>query len=332
MPSQQISIEIGEGNKEGAANNPLIAWLQLMRIPNVFTAIADVAMGYLVTHRNLNPPLPFALLVVASCLLYLSGMILNDVFDTDVDAREQPTRPIPSKRVSLRAAATAGWAMLACGAAVAWAASLATGDLRPGAIATILAACIVLYDRVLKSTPIAPIVMGACRTLNVLLGMSLAAADTMADLPPTVLWSSRSAWLLALGIGLYVVGVTIFARTDTRTSSRGNLLVGFVVLLCGMSLLAFTPVLSNFEPPLVVVLNGWYLLWALLAVITARRCLAAISDPASARVQAAVRHCVQTIIVLNAGVCVGYVGPIWGFAVLALIFPTVLLAGWLRAT
>jgi hypothetical protein len=49
-------------------------------------------------------------------------------------------------------------------------------------------------------------------------------------------------------------------------------------------------------------------------------------------VQSAVRHCVQTIIVLDAAVCVGYAGPMWGFAVLALIFPTVGLAAWLRAT
>ena len=32
-------------------------------------------------------------------------MVLNDVFDAEVDAREQPDRPIPSGRVSRRAAA-----------------------------------------------------------------------------------------------------------------------------------------------------------------------------------------------------------------------------------
>src|ERR671918_1414576 len=97
-------------------------------------------MGYLVTHGNLRPPLQFALLVVASCLLYLSGMVLNDVFDAEVDAREQPTRPIPSGRITLRAATAVGWAMLASGVLIAWFASLATSDWRPGSVATILAA------------------------------------------------------------------------------------------------------------------------------------------------------------------------------------------------
>jgi hypothetical protein len=78
--------------------------------------------------------------------------------------------------------------------------------------------------------------------------------------------------------------------------------------------------------------NGWYLLWILLALITTRRCVTAIIDPSPGRVQTAVRHCVQTIIVLDAAVCVGYAGPFWGFAVLSLIFPAVGLAAWLRAT
>ncbi len=67
------------------------AWLQLLRLPNVFTAAADVTMGFLVTQRGLEPQLDFAMLVVASCLLYLSGMVLNDVFDAEVDAPSGPS-------------------------------------------------------------------------------------------------------------------------------------------------------------------------------------------------------------------------------------------------
>jgi 4-hydroxybenzoate polyprenyltransferase len=310
-----------------------------MRLPNVFTAVADVAMGFLVTHRSLNPPPHFGMLVAASCLLYLSGMVLNDVFDAEEDARDQPGRPIPSGRITWRAAAAVGWAMLASGVLVAWLTSLVASDWRPGAIATILAACIVLYDRVLKRMPIAPLVMGACRSLNVLLGMSLAplAADfdklsPMGAASPSVAWGSTAAWMIAQGIGVYVVGVTIFSRTDAHISARGRLIVGLAVILAGMVNLAIVPIVTNGRPALVVARSGWYLLWILLALITTRRCVAAIAEPAPGRVQSAVRHCVQTIIVLDAAVCVGYAGPMWGFAVLALIFPTVGLAAWLRAT
>src|SRR4051794_40806202 len=98
----------------------LTAWLQLLRLPNVFTAAADVTMGFLVTQRGLEPVQDFAMLVAASCLLYLSGMVLNDVFDAGVDAVERPERPIPSGRISLRAATIVGWTMLFAGVALAW--------------------------------------------------------------------------------------------------------------------------------------------------------------------------------------------------------------------
>ena len=86
----------------------------------MFTAVADVTMGYLVTHRDLQRRSDIRAAGRASCLLYLSGMVLNDVFDAEVDAREQPERPIPSGRVSLQAATIVGWGMLTAGIVVAW--------------------------------------------------------------------------------------------------------------------------------------------------------------------------------------------------------------------
>jgi 4-hydroxybenzoate polyprenyltransferase len=299
----------------------MIAWLKLLRLPNVFTAAADVMMGYLITHRTLEPVLHFALLVAASCLLYLSGMVLNDVFDAEVDARDRPQRPIPSGRVSLRAAAACGLALFVSGVLLACLVSIVANDWRPGIVATLLAACIVLYDGALKRTFLAPLLMGACRMLNVLLAMSLA----------IVPWG-RMELFIALGIGVYIMGVTIFARTEARPSPRSRLAFGLIVLLAGIALLAGVPALTASRPPLVVGHNGWYLLWAVLALITARRCILAILDPIPKRVQAAVRHAVHSIIVLDAAVTVGYAGPFWGLAVLLLLAPTLLLTLWLDST
>lgn len=309
-----------------------IAWLQLLRLPNVFTAIADVAMGYLVTHGELAPVWDFALLVVASCLLYSSGMVLNDVFDAEVDARDRPDRPIPSGRVSRRAAATAGWAMLVAGVFVAWRISFAANDWRPGAVAVLLASCILLYDGALKRTRFAPLLMGECRMLNVLLGMSLF----------IIPWGKAEV-MIAIGIGIYIIGVTIFARTDARISLRSRLATGLIVLIAGMALLAAVPRLTVDRPPLSIEMTHgrWYLLWAALAVVVCRHCVIAVVNPVPQRVQAAVRHCVQSIIALDAAVCVGYTPwhalygytvPIWAFIVLALLIPTTLLTRWLNAT
>ncbi len=297
------------------------AWLQLLRLPNVFTAVADVTMGYVVTHGELWPVRHFTLLIAASCLLYLSGMVLNDVFDAEIDASERPDRPIPSGRISWNAAAGVGWALLATGIALGWLVSYLANDWRPGVIATLLAAVIVLYDGVLKRSRFAPLLMGECRFLNVLLGMSLF----------FIPWG-KAELLIATGIGVYVMGVTIFARTDAHVSTRNRLVSGFIVLGSGVILLAAAPALTHHRPPIAVSSTGWYLLWAALGLITARRCLLAILEPSPRRVQAAVRHCVQSIIVLDAAVCVGYASAYWGFVVLAMLLPTFLLAWWLNAT
>jgi hypothetical protein len=299
----------------------LTAWLQLLRLPNVFTAAADVTMGYVVTHGELQPVLYFGLLVSASCLLYLSGMVLNDVFDAEVDAIEQPHRPIPSGRVPLKSAATVGWGLWISGLACGWLVTFLANDWRPGVVATLLGCIILLYDGALKTSRFAPLLMGECRFLNVLLGMSLM----------FVPWG-RAELLIATGIGIYIVGVTVFARTDAKLSSRGRLTSGLLVLVAGIVLLAGVPTLTYYRPPLEVPPVGWHLLWIAIGLITLRRCISAIFEPTPQRVQAAVRHCVQSIIVLDAAVAVGYAGPFWGFVILALLVPTLLLTMWLNST
>ena len=293
-----------------------------MRLPNVFTAIADVLMGYMVASRGeLESRLQLAALIVISVLMYLSGMVLNDVFDVEVDSKERPERPIPSGRVSLAGATTLGWGMLCGGLILAWSFSFFVNDWRPGVVATILAVCVLLYDGGLKRTRLAPLVMGECRMLNVLLGMSLM----------FIPWGQAEI-LIAIGIGVYIMGVTIFARTDARVSSRKRLVSGMTVILAGMATIVAIPWLTGDRPPLVVVHPGWYLLWAALALMIGRRCVMAIFEPSPKRVQSAVRNCVHSIIVLDAAVCVGYASPFWGFVVLSLLVPTMLLTAWLNAT
>jgi 1,4-dihydroxy-2-naphthoate octaprenyltransferase len=300
----------------------IVAWLQLLRLPNVFTAVADVMMGYLVANRGEILSIEnLVVLAVVSILLYLSGMVLNDVFDAEVDARDRPDRPIPSGRVSLKAATFVGWGMLIGGLAVAWLLSFKVNDWRPGVVATLLAACILLYDGALKRTRLAPLLMGECRMFNVLLGMSLM----------LIPWG-KAEILIAIGIGVYIIGVTIFARTEAHITGRTRLSAGVGVLISGMAILAAVPWITVDRPPIAVDHRGWYLLWSALALIIGRRCGMAIFEPSPQRVQTAVRHCVHSIIVLDAAVCVGYASPYWGFAVLLLLFPTMLLTLWLNAT
>lgn len=300
------------------------AYFELTRLPAVFTAVADVMMGYLVTQGTLGPIAHSALLIAASGLLYLAGMVLNDVFDAAVDARERPERPIPSGRVSRTNAAGLGWALLVAGVMAGWLVAFLCSDWRPGCLATLLALAVVCYDAVLKRTLLGPLAMAVCRLLNVLLGMSLA-VDALTRQPRS--WS-EAEWSVAIGVGVYVLGLTLFARTEARVSSRRRLAAGMVILLGGMALLASLPTWTNEAQPLQFAARGWYVLWILLALIIARRCMLAILQPVAHRVQAAVRNCLMSIIVLDAVVSAGFVGIWWSCTVVLLLVPMLLFA-WL---
>ena len=105
----------------------LLAWLQLLRLPTVFTAMADILCGFLVGAASSGAGEPnwcvLPCLLLSSAGLYLGGMVLNDVFDARLDAVERPERPIPSGRVSIRSAATAGGLLLVIGLVAAIAAT-----------------------------------------------------------------------------------------------------------------------------------------------------------------------------------------------------------------
>src|SRR5690349_2557159 len=95
-----------ESSKNAAeAQAPIwLEYLRLLRAPNVFTAVADVTMGYVaVTAGNVQIP-TLAILIAASAMLYMAGMVLNDVFDVEVDRKERPHRPLPSERIPMASA------------------------------------------------------------------------------------------------------------------------------------------------------------------------------------------------------------------------------------
>ena len=303
------------------------AYVELLRLPAVFTAMSDLALGFLFTHPNLQPWPVFVSLWVSSSSLYLAGMVLNDVFDAELDARERPSRPIPSGRIARRDAARLGIGLLLLGIVAGWVASLLVGRFESGLIATVLAALIVLYDGVLKSTALAPVAMGGCRTLNVLLGMSAAAAD-LSGVEPGTAWQS-AGWLVAAGIGVYIAGVTWFARTEADTSHRGQLLAGTLVMLAGIGLVAWYP--AWIEPRMDVP-EQWTLFWLLICAIIGVRCGRAILDPRAGFVQLAVKNCLLSLIVINAAAVLAMDGRFWACMVLLLLAPATLLGRWISST
>lgn len=312
----------------------MLAYLQLLRLPTVFTAMADIVLGYVLTHRYIVGPDgwddagKFFGLLASSCCLYLAGMVFNDVFDRKQDAEERPSRPIPSGRVPLSSAVVLGVVLMIAG--VAAAATVTRVSLQ---VAGLLVVAILVYDGVLKRTPLAPLAMGTCRGLNVMLG----ASDQLFWTPPGLLVRPQTA--AAIGLGIYIVGVTLFARTEAKTSSRRQLLLAQNVLNSGIVILAWLvcawPVWT--WPPL----GKGPIVLAMLGVIAFtlnRRALAAIFHPSPENVQPVIKLMLLSYVMLDATLVFwkmseqGQLGAAHAWATVALLIPALLLSRFIPMT
>jgi 4-hydroxybenzoate polyprenyltransferase len=319
------------------SRSTLLAWLRLFRLPNIFTAFADVAMGFVITQHGLTPAPTFVALLLASGFLYTAGMILNDVFDVAQDTRERPQRPIPAGQISLGTARFVGFAFLLLGVACAGAAGYLPGSdaafpWRSGLIAGLLALCVVLYDIVLKKTPVGPVFMALCRFFNVLLGMSCASERFLVDRPAT-LYFPDGYLLVAAALATYVLGITLFARTEATESNRPALVRGMAIMGFGIAILLL--VQGRILPPGQLVMQRdwlWPALLLMLAISIGRHCVNAISSPSQAKVQWAVKFALLSIITLDAAVALLGAGPLYALGIFALVVPMMALGRFVYST
>ncbi|MFE9819158.1 SCO3242 family prenyltransferase [Streptomyces sp. NPDC005773] len=181
------------------------AWAELLRISALFTVPGDALAG--AAAVGLRPNRSTALAVGASLCLYEAGMALNDWADRDEDAVDRPHRPIPSGRISPRAALTAAGALTGAGLVLAARAG------RPAlAAATGLAATVWAYDLRLKHTPAGPAAMAAARGLDLLLGAAATGAAPSAR-------SARAALTAAALLSTHTYAVTAVSRHETQGGS-----------------------------------------------------------------------------------------------------------------
>lgn len=307
--------------RTAGASRRWLAVMQLVRLPNLPSAAADVLMGYWI----MSPPdgdswsRALAFVIVASGSLYAAGMVWNDVFDFAEDARDRPRRPLPSGALSLPFAMTFGGGLIGVGILAA-----AGSGAAAFWVACVLAATILAYDGGLKQTPVGPVAMGACRLLNVLLGMAAVAAGGWSEVMPTAAFDRR--WVVPLGNGIYIAGLTWFARQEAGISARAGLIGGATVL--GTGLLLQVSIISAAAPFRGLGLAGWGGLLAWLGW----RMLCALRAPNALSVQAAVKAGIMGLIVLDAVVVASFRGPGYAGLVLALLPPALLLGRWLYST
>ncbi|MFD0306262.1 SCO3242 family prenyltransferase [Streptomyces sp. NPDC127119] len=176
------------------------AWVELLRLPALFTVPGDALAGAAAAGVRPNPR---TLLAIGSSLcLYEAGMALNDWADRAEDAVDRPHRPLPSGRVRPAAALAAAGGLTLAGLALA-----SRAGRRPLAVAGALAATVWSYDLVLKRTPAGPVAMAAARGLDLLLGGVASGGDTRKAVPS------------ALTLATHTLAVTTVSRHETQGGS-----------------------------------------------------------------------------------------------------------------
>ncbi len=295
------------------------AYARLIRLPNVFTALADIGLAVLAARATMAWTTA-GVLASASAALYCGGMVWNDIFDIEQDRRERPFRPLPAAAISLAAARRLGVVLLTIGWLLAAAAGWrnASLDLTPAMLGGLLVVAILFYNRLLKRTLAGPLGMGACRFLNVLLGCSGASDEAIP-------WALRLH--LATVVGVYIVGVTWFARAEARRSESNQLRRATAVMAAALIL--------ALPLPLHVAVGTASILFPYLLVgfgfAVGMPAIQAWKKPEPTRVQAAVKRAVLGLIALDAILATAVAGPA-GLILLLLLPPALVLGQWIYST
>jgi 4-hydroxybenzoate polyprenyltransferase len=182
-------------------------------------------------------------LIISSVFLYISGIVLNDYFDIEVDRKERPNRPLVLGRITKRSALIIAGASIITANILAFLTSWASL-----VISVLLTAVIIAYNYRLKRNAISnPLTMASARFLNVVLGGSSA-------LGLSLIMHQNHMVLVFVGFSLflYTAAISVLSRKEiadlenpSLRSSCVAIAISFsivfviIVLILAMGLLAY---------------------------------------------------------------------------------------------
>ena len=304
----------------------LISWMRLARISAAPSAVSNILVGYLIAHGNWQSSQSVCVLVASSLCLYIAGMISNDVFDRVRDKETNPDRPLITGAIPVGSAQFVYISLMILGIILA-----AIVGLQSLVIATVLTICILLYNKVLKSLPIAPVVMGMCRSLNILLGASYVAASQSDGTWATIAAPSAPVLWISVSLGVLITGLTYFARRETEINNRTRLVLSSLIILIGV--IGISAVALATDPPMRNS-NVYILMILLISLPVCIRYLRAIKSCNPRDIKFAIIALLRSLIVLDAAVCFLFGQPeiVYALVVISLILPSTLLGKWISAT
>ncbi|MBA3683978.1 MAG: UbiA family prenyltransferase [Planctomycetes bacterium] len=332
----------------------MLDWLRLIRATGLFTILSNIMAATVAAtyaEGNLDPKLIVSLLLqgnrmnllwvaLASCLLYASGMIWNDIADIERDRELHPRRPLPSGRISLITAYVV--------AAILAVASLLVASL-VGSYgfygAGIVLSLALLYDFAGKHVPylgslnmalvrfahalFALLALGdlAYFKMGVLAVVGLFGADVAQDIP-------LSAAAYPLILGGYVLGVTLISELESRRGHRWELAFGGAILFAAVIAASVRLVTAHWIGSLqqmesyLLVVAGLFLGLGILGLLlyrVLRPWIDAVRTGRKALVGPVVGAALSGLVLLDALVATAF-HPLAGLAILAL-YPVFRLTG-----
>lgn len=194
-------------------------WLQLLRIPNLFTLPGDTVLGYIIAGGLINRS-PFPFCITAIIFLYSFGLVTNDLADFNEDSIKHPDRPLPSGRVSRKAAKFAAILLLTLALVIS-----ARLNIYAFYTALVLASFILLYNFIFKKNSIiGPFTVALCRVLSIIFGFL--AAGIEGPIPP-MLYIVSFTWMLYF----FAISLAAYYETDPERPVRGRFMLFLIPML-----------------------------------------------------------------------------------------------------
>ena len=204
-------------------------YLQLVRLPGIFTAFSNVLIGYFFSFSFNSEIIFLPYLLVTTGMLFCAGMIFNDYFDYNLDKKERSFRPLHSGKISKQNALLIGFIFLILANICAYLIGFDSFI-----ISLILSCMILFYNLKLKSILFLGILnLSIIRMLNILLGFS-------------IIGISFEFIQYLFPLGIFIVGISILAKNEIKSNlviyKKLNKII-IIITIVSISIL----VINNFQ-------------------------------------------------------------------------------------
>ena len=278
----------------------IVGYLRLIRPANIVTAIADILAGIAISGFFFLENTDFSgvfFLIFSTVGLYGGGVVMNDVFDVELDAIERPERPIPSGLIGRTEAAALGISLLLFGVVMAFMVTSLSGYL-----ALTIAVAAVVYDKYAKHHAFfGPLNMGVCRGLNLLLGISIIPLVT------------ERLWFLAIIPVIYIAAITMISQGEVHGGRKSTLYIATILYVVAMASILYTAFVKGHGIITLLFVGTW----AVMVFLPLKK---AIDNPEGRMLGRAVKAGVLALILMNAAWASAF-GAIYVALVILLLLP-----------